>query len=71
MYSTFLIHFYAFPDIYSSASGGKAEIDEDEENEKNGAGDNEGEEGEGEGEDSLLGKRKANIEAEEIDIDDV
>ena len=69
MYSTFLIHFYALPDNYSLASGGKAEIDEDEENEKNGAGDNEEEEGEGE--DSLLGKRKANIEAEEIDIDDV
>ena len=74
MYSLILF-FINILSNYHSASGGKAEDDEgegEEEGEGNsGDGGNREEVNEGEEEDSLLGKRKANIEPEEIDIDDV
>ena len=75
MYSLILF-FINILSNYHSASGGKAEDDEgegEEEGEEGNSGDggNREEVNEGEEEDSLLGKRKANIEPEEIDIDDV
>ena len=65
----FFINFLS--DNFHSASGGKAEDDEGEGEGNSGDVGNGEEENEGEGEDSLLGKRKANSEPEEIDIDDV